>query len=112
MVKKQITQLIDDLDGTVLEDGGATIRFAFEGRSYDIDLSDANAAKFRDALAPYIAAAQPVQGAAVSSRSRSRKSASPADLAAVREWARENGHTVSERGRVSASVLEAYAAAH
>ncbi|WP_345134066.1 Lsr2 family DNA-binding protein [Microbacterium laevaniformans] len=43
--------------------------------------------------------------------SRSARKASGVDLAAVREWARANGHTVSERGRVPAAVLEAYAAA-
>ena len=32
--------------------------------------------------------------------------------AAIREWARANGHEVSERGRLSASVLDAFEAAH
>jgi len=36
------------------------------------------------------------------------KSASRADLAKVREWARANGHVVSDRGRISATVQEAY----
>ena len=29
-------------------------------------------------------------------------------LDAVREWARKNGHTVSERGRLSATIIDAY----
>ncbi|ACZ31147.1 DNA polymerase III, epsilon subunit [Xylanimonas cellulosilytica DSM 15894] len=35
-----------------------------------------------------------------------------ADPAAVRAWARENGLTVSQRGRLSSSVVAAYQAAH
>jgi hypothetical protein len=31
---------------------------------------------------------------------------------AIREWARNNGHKVSERGRIPASVLEAYNSAN
>lgn len=31
---------------------------------------------------------------------------------AVREWARNNGHQVSDRGRVAAGLVEAYRAAH
>ena len=31
---------------------------------------------------------------------------------AVREWARSNGHQVSDRGRVAAELVEAYRAAH
>lgn len=115
MAKRQITQLIDDLDGTVLEDGeGTTIRFALEGRSYDIDLSGANAEKLREALAPYIEVASPVSASAVASRSRGRSKTGSAgkDLAAVREWARANGHKVSDRGRVPARVLEAYEASN
>lgn len=65
MARKQITQIIDDLDGTILEDGqGVTIRFALEGTSYDIDLSEGNAQKLRDALAPFIEAVQPVTASA------------------------------------------------
>ena len=32
------------------------------------------------------------------------------DTAAVREWARANGHTVSDRGRIPGPVLEAFSA--
>jgi hypothetical protein len=39
-------------------------------------------------------------------------SAAKASLADVREWARENGYQVSDRGRVAAEVMEAYQNAH
>jgi hypothetical protein len=31
---------------------------------------------------------------------------------AIREWARQNGHQLSDRGRIPKSVMEAYQAAH
>ena len=71
-MKKQITQLVDDLDGSVIEQGGETIRFSLEGRSYEIDLSAANAERMRDAFAPYIRAGRGVGGSSRSGRSRSR----------------------------------------
>ncbi len=37
---------------------------------------------------------------------------SPATNADIRAWARENGYTVAERGRISGAVVAAYAAAH
>lgn len=113
MAKKQITQLIDDLDGSTLEEGdGVTLRFALEGRSYEIDLSDANAAKLRDALAPFIAAARLTSGTASPTRSRAARANGRSDLAAIRAWANENGYTVSSRGRVPQPVIEAYEASH
>lgn len=38
--------------------------------------------------------------------------ASKEQLTAVREWARANGHDVSDRGRIKAEVFEAFEAAH
>lgn len=114
MARKQITQLIDDLDGTVLEDGeGKQITFSIEGRAYEIDLSDDNAEKFYKALEPFVEVARSIRANGNATRSRpSRASKSDLDLGAVREWARANGHTVNERGRIPASVIDAYRAAN
>ena len=52
MARKIVHQLVDDLDGTVLEVGsGETILFSLDGTAYEIDLTDENAAALRDALA-------------------------------------------------------------
>jgi hypothetical protein len=51
MAKTLIVKLSDDIDGA---DADETVRFALDGRAYEIDLSAANAAKLRDALKPYI----------------------------------------------------------
>jgi hypothetical protein len=52
-------------------------------------------------------------GRASTGKGASRRSASSGpkqDLSAAREWLREHGHKVSERGRISADLLEEYRA--
>lgn len=113
MATKHVTHLVDDLDGSVLEDGeGKQVTFSVEGRSYEIDLSADNANKLYEAFAPYVNAARSVgsSGAGRSRRSSPRKSS--VNLGAVREWARANGHTVSDRGRVPSTIVDAYEAAN
>ena len=34
------------------------------------------------------------------------------ETTAIREWARQHGHKVNDRGRISKSVMEAYKAAN
>lgn len=114
MARRIVHQLVDDIDGTVLEAGeGETVHFSFRGISYEIDLSDANAESFREVLEPYIAAGRrsSAGSAARAGAPRKRSSRSP-ETAAIREWANANGHPVSERGRIPAPVLEAYRAAN
>ncbi|WP_119698773.1 histone-like nucleoid-structuring protein Lsr2 [Microbacterium halotolerans] len=111
MARKIVHQLVDDLDGTVLEPGeGESVIFAVDGRSYEIDLTEKHANDLRDALAPYISAGRRATGAAP--KGPRRRGANSRDLGAVRAWAKENGYTVSDRGRVPATILEAYDAAN
>lgn len=120
MARKIVHQLVDDLDGTLLEVGsGETVLFSLDGRAYEIDLTDDNAAALRGALAPYIDAARSVssRSSTPSARSgsgsdRKQKRAGQRDYAPVRAWAKENGYTLSDRGRIPADVLDAYDAAH
>jgi hypothetical protein len=111
MATRTYTELIDDLDGQPLEDGGSTISFALEGRAYEIDVSSANAQKLRDALAPFIAAGRR-SGATSATRTPSVRRRGSSETSAMRVWAVENGYTVSDRGRLSAPVVAAYEAAH
>lgn len=119
MARRIIHQLVDDLDGTVLDVGeGETVLFSLDGTAYEIDLTDDNATALRDALAPFIAAARSIStaraGAPAAARSSSagRRRPGQTDFGPVRTWAKANGYTVSERGRIPASVLEAYEAAN
>ncbi len=110
MAQKVQILLVDDLDGS---DASQTVEFALDGTSYEIDLSDSNAATLRDALAVYVAEARKI-GARRGGRGKARpaRSGSGSDAAEVRDWARANGYKVSDRGRVSAEVRTAYDAAH
>lgn len=113
MARKIVHQLIDDIDGTVLDAGsGETIHFSLDGTAYEIDLTEANAAQLRSALAPFITAGRRIGRGAGAPAKRGGAPSGRSDLAAVRTWANANGHAVSDRGRVPAAVLDAYDAAH
>jgi len=116
MAQKVDVRFVDDLDGS---EAAGTVSFALDGRAYEIDLSDDNAARLRDSLATFVAAARRT-GARRARSQRSSTSEAPAAparpsreaTAAIRTWARENGHEVSERGRIPKAVVEAYQSAH
>jgi hypothetical protein len=102
MAQRVQVLLVDDLDNS---DADETVTFALDGVTYEIDLNEANASKLRDAFAPWVGHARRSGGRKSAGRSAA---SSRKDVSAVREWARKNGHEVSERGRIPASVQEAY----
>jgi hypothetical protein len=113
MAKKVTVTLVDDFDGEGPAD--ETVEFSIDGVTYEIDLSAKNAKKLRDAFTQWIDAGRRVGG-----RRRGRPSApgragrgsiDREQSAAIREWARRNGHKVSTRGRIPAEVIEAFHAA-
>lgn len=115
MARRMIEVVVDDLSGETLEEGKAeTIRFSIGATAYQMDLGEASAKQFHDAMAPYVAAAvkvgkAPASGAAaVTPPGRRRKD----ELLAIRRWAAENGHELSNRGRIPDAVVQAYRAAH
>ncbi len=112
MARKVTTTLVDDVDGTVIESGqGETVTFGVDGTQYEIDLTNDNANRLRDALRPFTEAARKSgRGGATASRpaSTSGSKNSPQELAAAREWLRSNGHNVSDRGRIAAPLFELY----
>ena len=108
MASKTIVEVIDDLDGSKAEE---TVRFAIDGTEYEIDLSGAHSKKLRDALQPYVKAGRKVGG----KRGGRRSGATTTDgkqSKVVRDWAKQHGMQVSDRGRVSAEVQKAYSEAH
>ena len=70
---------------------------------------DKNAAALRDAMANYVGHARKVTGG----RGRGKKGAAVGGPSAkeIRDWARSNGHSVPERGRIPADVREAFESA-
>lgn len=107
MAQRVEVVLVDDIDGG---DAAESVTFALDGVTYEIDLSESNAKKLRDDLATWTGHAR--RSSASRGGGRKRTSARRTDLSAVREWARANGHTVSDRGRISREVQEAYDKAH
>jgi Lsr2 len=106
MAQKITVALEDDLDGGPADE---TVRFGLGGTEYEIDLSTKNAAALRRQLAPFIEHARKTgrgqrrrPGRTASSRERSVD---------IRAWAKDQRITVSDRGRISASVAEQYEAA-
>jgi hypothetical protein len=109
-MRKLITQLVDDLDGTEADE---TVTFALDGRAYEIDLSRDNATLLRKAMDEYVTHAR-----RAGEGTRTRKSPhavahrDPSQTRAIREWALRNNHAVSSRGRIPGPVVTAYEAAH
>jgi hypothetical protein len=110
MAKVAQVLLVDDLDGS---EASGTVAFALDGRQYQVDLSDENAGQLRDALAPFVASARRSGSGQRRSSGKSSESrmTDRENTAAIREWARQHGHEVSDRGRISGTILEAYKAA-
>jgi Lsr2 len=98
MAQQVNVKLVDDLDGS---DAAGTVTFGLDGRAYEIDLSDDNAARLRASLGSFIAAARKSGGSNVAGGRRGQKmtASSPArpqpldreQTAAIRAWARQNG---------------------
>jgi Lsr2 len=104
MAQRVVVTLSDDIDGGEAEE---TVAFGLDGKSYEIDLSAANADKLRDALTPYLEAGR---RRSRSGKTYKRTSVAP-DPAAVRAWARSHGFDVPPRGRIPKKVYEAFDAA-
>lgn len=115
MAKKVTVTLVDDYDEqSVAEE---TVAFGLDGRNFEIDLSNKNAGDLRGDFERWIAKARVVStqrrrrgGSAASGNGLPRMSREQA--AAIREWARRNGETVSTRGRIPHDVVEKFNKVH
>ena len=96
MSKVTTVTLTDDIDGSPATQ---VVAFAFEGKRYEIDLSDANATKFREALAPWVAAARPA-GKPGNSDHHKPKRRHQDEVKELRQWVIENGGDISTHGRI------------
>jgi len=111
MAQKVTVTLVDDLDGSQAEE---TVEFGLDGATYTIDLSGGNAGRLREALEEYVEHARRAggrkraPGRPVAGRPPRPASADREQNQAIREWARKRGLKVSERGRISSEVLDAY----
>lgn len=111
MSSKTIVELVDDIDGG---EASQSVAFAIDGVSYTIDLSDENAEDLRDRLAPFVASARKVTAARTAktyTRRQGRPALGRAQSQAIREWARDNGEKVSDRGRIPSELAARFQAA-
>jgi hypothetical protein len=106
VAQKTILELVDDLDGGRADE---SVAFALDGVEFVIDLSAANAARLRDTLAEFVGHARHTGGR--KARGKTNGAAKP-DTQAVREWARSQGETVAERGRVPQALVMRFQEAH
>ncbi|WP_402468241.1 histone-like nucleoid-structuring protein Lsr2 [Isoptericola aurantiacus] len=110
MVQKTKVVLIDDIDGS---DGDETVSFGLDGVSYEIDLTSAHASELRESLATWIGHGRKSAARVPARTSGARRGRTDREqLQKIREWARDNGHKVNDRGRIPTRVLEAFEAAH
>jgi hypothetical protein len=112
MAQKVQVLLVDDIDGGTADE---TVTFSLDGVSYEIDLSGDHARELRDGLAKWVGHARKVSSRSAGRPARgttARRASGSTDATAIREWARANGRSVSERGRISADIKAAYEAAH
>ena len=107
MAKKTHIELVDDIDGSKADE---TIAFSIDGAHYEIDLSAENAEKIRAEIGEWAE-----KGTRVA-RKKARRASAPApsseENARIRQWAKDNGYEVGDRGRISAEIRQAYADAH
>lgn len=109
MAQKIVTIYTDDLTGEESSDA-ATHTFSLDGVSYEIDLGHDSYDKLLEALAPFTKAGRKT-GRPRKPVAHKASSSGGQDTAAIRAWAKENGYSVNDRGRVPAEIREAYAKA-
>ncbi len=112
MAQKITTLFIDDIDGGAAE---GTVRFALDGTEYEIDLNAKHSEELRSALGRYVSHARKVGGASRragrAAGRAGRGSGSTVNTTEIRNWARENGYDIKDRGRVPADLVAKYQAA-
>ena len=114
MATQTTITFVDDIDGST--EGVERYTFNWLGTDYEIDLAPKSAKKLIDVMSVYTEKATRVSRSRSAGGARGREAvsaqASKEEVQAVRSWAREQGLEVSDRGRVSQAVKEAYDQAH
>jgi hypothetical protein len=103
------------------------VAFSYEGFSYKLDLCGRHAEDFHNTIQGLISASTDRSRVGAARRARTESAADggagvkpsprPArrdkeQVGAIRDWARANGHKVSDRGRIPGDVEAAFHAAH
>jgi hypothetical protein len=110
MAQKTVVTVVCDLphDGEI--EGTESVSFGFDGNQYEIDLCEPHSKELREKMGAFADHARRIS--AGGRRRKARSSQGRERSAEIREWARQRGHKVSERGRIPASIVAEYEAAH
>jgi hypothetical protein len=112
VAQKIQTLFIDDIDGGAAE---GTVRFALDGTDYEIDLNAKHSEELRSAIGQYVTHARKVGGSARragrGAGRAGRGAGSSLNTTEIRNWAREQGYDIKDRGRVPADLVAKYQAA-
>jgi nucleoid-associated protein Lsr2 len=115
MAQKVVVEMVDDLDGIASPDV-ETVTFGLDGIRYEIDLSDGHAGQLRDLIASYVAAGRRTGGRikrqATATTTKPSAPGNREQTKAIRDWARQNGFELGDRGRIPTHIIEAFDAAH
>lgn len=117
MAKYVVETFTDDIDGT---DGAETVTFAFDGTSYEIDLSERNKARLAKALDPFIGVARrsgrrerPAARKAAGRKTAGRTATIWSSLSAeekdrMRAWGTRRKLTTKTARRIADSAVQAW----
>lgn len=109
MAQKVQVRVLCDMDHDQQTEGKQQVSFSLDGRNYGIDLCAADARRLRRRLQKYLDHGRKQRARRPRSVSRAARRG---DTAEIREWAKTQGIEVSPRGRIPATVIQQYDAAH
>ena len=113
MAQKTVVTVVCDLDHDGEIEGSETVSFTFDSTSYEIDVCPTHAKELHDAFASYAEHSRRSSASAVVGRRRKSRTGPGRERSSeIRTWARQRGHKVSERGRIPATIISEYEAAH
>jgi hypothetical protein len=104
VVQKLVTELVSDLDES---EASETVQFGLDGTNYEIDLSDEQAGNLREELRLFVEKGRKAPKSGPAARTR-RSRTVRRDLPEIRDYARERGYEVKDRGRVPGRIVAEY----
>lgn len=109
--QRQIIETVTcDVCGTQTDDATA-VTLGWGREQWELDLCAKDNADLSAQFDQWTSKARRVGNRSARSGGGGRSSGGGSDANAVREWAKSNGYKVGDKGRISAEVREAYAAA-
>jgi len=110
MAQKTVVTVVCDLPHSGEVEGTESVSFAFDGNAYEIDLCEPHSKELREKIGAFADHAR--KATAGKRRSKGRTGPGRERSSEIREWARQRGHKVSERGRIPGNIIAEYEASH